>query len=126
MSMWRPFAPDAVRVIQNAISIARDSNAPKLSSDHLYRALVEELGAERVALSTLTIARMARPTSSTPLRPSTADGSPRFARDARSTLERAIKVAAQRDGLVRGEDLLSALSYTVQHRRLRLSWNWFG
>lgn len=118
--MWQPFAPDAVRILKKALAIAANDNAPRLGLEHLYRAMVEELGFARVKS-----VRAPDAVSSLPAAASEAAAeirSSRLSRDARRVVDRAIKIAATRRESLRhitGDDIVRAMSSFTRRRARR-------
>jgi len=111
MSMWRPFAPDAVRIIKKATAIAEGAGARRLRVEHLYSALIEELGTERVASVPAPVhAHTHRPPAEGAMKART----PTFDRDARHVLEIALTVADRR--LITGDDLVHAMASLAERR----------
>jgi hypothetical protein len=126
VSTWQPFAPDAVRILKRALTIAANDSAPRLGSEHLYRAVAEELGVARVrslripdtgiALSAIAVAASARNGRASEIRSS------RLSRDVRRIVDRAIKIAATRvepRRHITGDDLVRAMSSFSRRRGRR-------
>lgn len=118
MFTWQPYAPDAVRILRKALAIAAKAGAPRLDFDHLYCAVVDELGAARVRL-------LPAPESVAALRVLAATGgaieirSSRLSRDVRRVVDRAIKIASTRVEPRRGitgDDLVRAMSARARRR----------
>jgi len=119
--MWQPFAPDAVRILKKALAIAANDSAPRLEVEHLYRAMVEELGFARVkSVRAPGAASVLPPVAAS--RTATEIRSSRLSRDARRIVDRAIKIAANRvepRRHITGDDIVRAMSSFTRHRARR-------
>jgi hypothetical protein len=120
VSTWQPFAPDAVRILKKALAIAANDSAPRLGVEHLYCAVVDELGVARVKFVRVPDAVSALPAA---VRSGTITEvrSSRLSRDVRRIVDRAVKIAATRvepRRHITGDDLVRAMS-SFNRRRVR-------
>ncbi len=121
MSTWQPFAPDAVRILKKALAIAAHDSAPRLGVEHLYCAVVDELGVARVKFVRVPAAFYSLPPAART--GATAEvRSSRLSRDVRRIVDRAVKIAATRvepRRHITGDDLVRAMSSFTRRRARR-------
>lgn len=118
MSTWQPFAPDAVRILKKALVIAASDSAPRLGVEHLYCAVVEELGVARVKFVRAPDAVSALPAAAKSATTGEVRSS-RLSRDVRRIVDRAVKIAAMRvepRRHITGDDLVRAMSSITRRR----------